>query len=84
MDNSGLEIHRKIHNDIMYILTKESTSNSATVFELEEYLNPYFLTESRGILRTILTTLKPTRKLPLFKELYDRGYSRFVELGGKH
>jgi hypothetical protein len=83
MDNSGLEIHHKIYNDIIYILTKESTSNSATVFQLEEYLKPYLLSESRGILRTILTTLKPTRNLPLFDDLFLKYYDRFVELGGK-
>jgi hypothetical protein len=78
----GLQIHHDIHNNIMEIITKKEDTNKEICNKLTDYLKQFSDTENRGILRTILTTLKTVRKIEGFDNIYETYLELFYKLGG--
>ena len=77
----SLQIHRDIRNNIMEIILNKEDDNKQICIKLNDYLEQFLSTKSRGILRTILTTIKPIRKIEGFDIIYEKYFNLFQDLG---
>ena len=75
-------MHHDIRNNIREIILNKEDDNEQICIKLNDYLEQFLSTKSRGILRTILTTLKPIRKIKGFDVIYEKYFNLFQDLGG--
>jgi len=78
----SLQMHHDIRNNIREIILNKEDDNEQICIKLNDYLEQFLSTKSRGILRTILTTLKPIRKIKGFDVIYEKYFNLFQDLGG--
>jgi hypothetical protein len=80
--HGSVDYHNELHDNITSIITNKDLDNKQICDELNNFLEQYLNSDSRGTVRTILMTLKPVRKIEGFDVIYDKFYKRFRELGG--